>query len=349
MPLRDPQPPRTNVPRQIILAIKLGVLLTAALFLLYLCARGPLRRWGLDHPRFEVMTTLTFPHAVSALAAGNADGDAFADLVVFHPAARPPRLDLLRGTAQGPDLENPIAIPEGFAPLQIVFGDLDGDGLDDLLATSPSDRSRGMSLWWNRGQARFERVPLLVPLRLADVLDEDQDGQPDLVGLTRNFAQIQVHRVVDGEVNPEPDVEAEVNDRAIRDFAAAHLDGHGMDVAFVANNRVRMLRRGGVIPDMISYFNLPPRLFEAQQTSLQPGSLVLDDINGDGRPDLAFLDVGEIALHLGLGGPDFIPTRHPVSGQAANRLVAGDFDGDGVCDLMTLDTDGTRGEILRGL
>lgn len=333
------QPARTAVGRQIRIALRIVILVAGVVLLLYLCVRGPLRRWRLYHPRFVPGAQVRLERPVGPLAAGNLNGDVCADLVVGTGENQVPRFEILLGGAAGFDTANRLEMEEPFSALDLVLGDLNGDGLDDLLATPRSEQATAMIVYWNLGGFRFDRAAVATPLRLVDVIDEDRDGHPDLVGLTRNYADIRAHRASDRQVDAKPVVEEGIHDTSVRDFAAAHLDGGGMDVALVAGSRVRVLRRGGLIPDPTSYFNLPPVTFAGQRMSPAPPSLVFRDLNGDGRPDLAYLDAEAVTLLLGFGGGEFEPARYPVLGQPAVRLVAGDFNGDGRVDLLTVGQD----------
>src|SRR5262249_45789411 len=85
----------------------------------------------------------------------------------------------------------------------------------------------------------------------------------------------------------------------------------------------------------------------------RPLTLVADDFNRDGRPDLAVLDRdgGKITLLLGLGDGDF---RRAARDPAAlpgrpNVLAAADVDRDGNVDLLAVDSDARALFVLRGL
>jgi hypothetical protein len=76
--------------------------------------------------------------------------------------------------------------------------------------------------------------------------------------------------------------------------------------------------------------------------------VVFQDLNGDGHTDLAHLDAESVTLHLGLGGGDLVASKHPIGGQPAQWLVAGDFNGDGTTDLLTVAPDGVSAQVLLG-
>ncbi|MBN1476478.1 VCBS repeat-containing protein, partial [Candidatus Sumerlaeota bacterium] len=250
-------------------------------------------------------------------------------------------------------LSQPIDLPDSLSPLDLTVGDLDGDGLGDIVATSLSEHARGLVVFWNSGGYQFEPETVMAPLRLVDILDENLDGQPDLVGVTRERDAIWVHRISGRSIDPEPAVSEDLFDSSVQDMEAAHMDGSGMDVALVsfsrASRRIRILRAGGLIPDPVSYFNLPPMMLPADRPSPRSASLAFDDLNGDDRPDIAFIDLEAIQVHLGLGGAELVPLRHAVTSQPAERVVAGDFTGDGSADLLAVGTGSQTIQLLRGV
>lgn len=336
---REPQPRQTDVKKQVKIGLKLTALATLLIAMLVWCLSGPIRRWTLDQPVFDAQPPQRLPEPAGALAAGNLDGNAWDDLAVSSAPGSSSRITVHLGGESGPRLDAPLDLPEAFGALDLVLADLDGDGLDEIIATPAGEQSRGFAIWWNEGQGRFRRAGVPLPLRLIDVADDDGDGAPEIVGVTRDHSAIQVHRVSGQEVALNATVTADLYDNSVRDIAAAQLDRGGLDLALVARDRVRLFRSGGLVPDPTSHFNLPVRSIRLDRSSPATPSLVLGDLNSDGRPDLAVLDDRAIRLQLGLGGGTFTEARLPLTGQPALRLISGDFDGDGRADLMTVALD----------
>ena len=94
----------------------------------------------------------------SIIAAGDVDGDGAPDLAGIDPgtATAGPSLVLWRGPVQGdavaPSWRLPIA--GGAPPLLLTAGDLDGDGLRDLVVSSPSFDDRRGRVFVVRGSER---------------------------------------------------------------------------------------------------------------------------------------------------------------------------------------------------
>src|SRR5205823_2411737 len=69
-----------------------------------------------------------------------------------------------------------------------------------------------------------------------------------------------------------------------------------------------------------------------------PNAVKASDFNGDGRLDLAVVNVIDLAVFLGRGDGTFTdPVRYPA-GQVPREVVASDFNGDGRLDLATTST-----------
>lgn len=66
------------------------------------------------------------------------------------------------------------------------------------------------------------------------------------------------------------------------------------------------------------------------------GSPVLEDFDGDGLTDLAFVATNEIGFLRGDGAGGFVPAAKVATSEQQYQLVAGDFDGDGRPDLASV-------------
>jgi len=91
-------------------------------------------------------------------------------------------------------------------------------------------------------------------------------------------------------------------------------------------------------------------------TPYGPNSTVVGDFNGDGKLDLAIAETnfptGQVAVSLGTGHGSFAaPIISPLLSQAINnqdRMLSGDFNGDGVLDLILIDDYSTGFQVLLG-
>jgi hypothetical protein len=81
--------------------------------------------------------------------------------------------------------------------------------------------------------------------------------------------------------------------------------------------------------------------------------IAVDDFNGDGKTDIAFSVMGAIAVLLGNGDGTFRPgsigTQGPILFDHFSSLIAGEFNGDGTTDFVSISDVGTRvflGEVI---
>jgi hypothetical protein len=332
----------------VIIGVQLAAFVIVLFFLLRACVREPLRRMTLDHVRYATTSPVEMPLEILRVAAGRLDADEIDDLLLIGATPAGSTMMVFRGSESGLDFAAPIPRGEGMQAFDLVVGDLDGDGLDDVIGTNSARGTRSMAIWWNRGSLNFQRDTLPVGLRFAAILDVDMDGSPDLLGITGDLGEIRAFHFENGTLSQEPFIAEGVYDNSVRDLEAAHLDGSGADVALVSGDRIRLLRSGGLMPDFTSYFNLPPAQIAGQRLGRHQSTMVLEDLNGDGRADLAHIDAETVQVRLGLGGDDFIENRYPTPGQPADMLIAGDFDGNGVADLVTVSQDSRHIQVLSG-
>ncbi len=183
----------------------------------------------------------------------------------------------------GLDFGDPISIPAGDSPRDIAAGDLDGNGLADLVVVNRNNNT--ISILPGLGQGRFGVPSLELPTGVSP------------------------RQVVLADITGDGVLDAAVNNRVSEDISV-HIG------------------KSGLLGFLISDAYYP--------AGITPVSVVAEDFNGDGLPDLATANLRshDVRVRLNQGGGVFGQERiYPVNYLPA-FLAAGDLNGDGHMDLL---------------
>jgi FG-GAP-like repeat len=231
----------------------------------------------------------------------------------------------------------------GDGPGPVVAADFDRDGKPDLAVANTADTD-GVSVLLGNGDGTFAAHHDLATgdaTRALATTDLNRDGKPDIAAVTSADKVAVLLGDGDGGFAPKTDFAA---GNTATDVAAGDLDRDGKpDLAvsdfYVYPNSIAELLgdgAGGLGP-------LTP-----VASANQPLSLVLADLNRDGKLDVAapnYLDINALSVALGHGDGTFAQTKtyslldacpdRPDTFCNPGSIAAGDLDGDAVPDLVT--------------
>jgi subtilisin family serine protease len=267
---------------------------------------------------------------VEDLELGDVDGDGDQDAA----AATGSKVHLLRNDGTGHFSEQVLDAPS----TSVELADLEGDGDDDLVTVEDG------ATWVRRAGGSGYGAPVLIdPQWMEHVTthDVDADGDLDVVGARSAGLDDSIHVVRQQSggawsVTVTPTDQGQIAGLGVAGFVGDQRPEVVTSPAGLNGDvEVRTVEPGGSLG--------APSVLDTTPTGVSqspnPGNVVVDDWNGDGRPDL-------FAEHSGYGQVDVVPTTAtgwgtPVLGDLLNymqpresQLRVGDLDGDGRADLV---------------
>ena len=265
-----------------------------------------------------------------SLAAADLNGDNHADLAVTSSAG----VSILIGNGDG-SFQALVNYVAGSAPRAIATGDLDGDGDRDIAVTSSTP---DISILLNQGIGTFA-LPIGVesgshPLSVA-IADLDGDRIPDLASASREGDNVSI-MAGNGDGTFGPPMAHSTRDAEFVDAGDLDHDGD-IDLAVVIEDCIAaahdyciavLINQGdGSFAPAVNYV-----------AGLEPRSLVIEDINGDGNPDLAVAGDDHVITTLsGRGDGTFLAVVRR-EWDAGLPQAARDLNGDDVADLVLVDS-----------
>ncbi|MBI1852168.1 MAG: VCBS repeat-containing protein [Planctomycetes bacterium] len=289
------------------------------------------------------------------IAVADFDRDSHLDLAIANHGT--PLVTILLGDGRGsfrPAHGSPLSVNSKPHPHAIAAGDVDGDGLLDLVIDSWSENRFTLLKGDGRGDFAAPGVTIEAgrkPYRNLKLADLDGDGRYDLAAPNTDERGVTI-LVGDGRghfrgaenpptpAGPSPFAiaVADVNRDGKPDLVIANYSGHitdssGDGLTFLLNEDHGRFRLGPKIP-----------------TGRGSGDVAAGDVDGDGYLDAVTVNAGTNDLTIAFGGPDGLsPSRIATvayGGREAWRILLADFDGDGRADAVTANTGSQSVSIL---
>jgi hypothetical protein len=297
--------------------------------------------------------TFQAPHLIGATGApavGDFDHDGKLDIAVA-PFTLNGQVSVLLGNGDG-TFQAPRNYGVGSYPNSVAVGDLNGDGVPDLVVANgaPFGGSPSVSVLLGNGDGTFQAARNYDAGQDPDSValgDFNGDGKLDVVVINAGYGTVSVlPGNGDGSLQAPRsyDVGIQVSSGLVSSsVAVADFNGDGaLDLAVAnagggTNVSVRLNNGDGTFQALPKY-----------DTGLAgPSAMVAGDFNGDGIPDIALASTSSVIVLLGNGDGSFqAPLLSDLGGPAFGPtivLTVGDFNGDGKLDLVV----SHRGEFRR--
>ncbi|MCI0364625.1 MAG: FG-GAP-like repeat-containing protein [Phycisphaerales bacterium] len=225
----------------------------------------------------------------SVAAAGDVNGDGTPDFVVGSPWSEPDgtttgRVTVHSGvTGQAIRLFNAGPAYTGYASAAAGIGDLNGDGLSDLLVGAPQDGT-GKVFIYPGGVNEFGLGQTLQSDSQGGAADQvisaDMNGDGAADTITLNTAANSLHVYMSQSDGSPGNPTVYPAGKAPTSVAAGDFNNDGdLDLAVVSSKTRKILLLSNFGGELTPAGTLP--------TGSKPRSIVAADVNGDGRPDLA--------------------------------------------------------------
>ncbi len=299
---------------------------------------------------FQAPVTYTVGSSPVAVAIGDLNGDGIPDIAVANQSSN--TVSILYGNGDG-TFQSAVSVTVGSSPDGLAIADLDGQHGNDLVVSNYGGNN--VSVLLNKGGGSFATAVNYTvgsnPAGLA-IADLNGDGKLDIAVANYISNTVSVlpgngDGTFGGAVNfnvgsrPYALVAANLNADNKLDLAVANYSSSNVSV-LVNQGTPGAAIASGTFAAAVNY----------NSGGSNPYSLVAADFNGDGKLDLAVANSGnnKVSVLLGNGDGTFqAATAWTLSGSAyPYSLTAGDFNGDGITDLVTANNNASNVSVLLG-
>jgi gliding motility-associated-like protein len=291
------------------------------------------------------------------------DGDGKSDVATSHDNSV--LIDIFRNTSSLAALSfNKTSLSAGQNTLNITCRDIDGDGKPDLAAS----RSGANSIYVFRNQSSVGSISFAAPLELNTtgnlprkvvIRDLNLDGKPELIASNQASVDLSVFRNTStpGTISFGPEISFGLPVAALNSagLSVEDLNGDAKPEIIVnpfLNSNIYILQNNSTTGGTVGF--RPVALFNV---SGNLSNLVVGDLDGDDRPDIAvsrFLTSDlSILLNQTSNSTDAVSFSSPKIVSTIDLpqgLDLGDIDGDGLADIVVASaSDNLRMTLLRNI
>jgi trimeric autotransporter adhesin len=311
---------------------------------------------GAGIPSFATHVDFAAEPDTDSVTLGDLNGDGKLDIVVGQAGSYSQSVAVLLNTttpgAATPSFTPQVDFATGATPGSVAIGDLNGDGLLDIVTSNATSNDAsvlinttapGASTPSFAAHADFAAVTNPSAVVIGDL---NGDGKPDLIvvsnvsggavlvdtaapGAAPSFA---APIAFDAATNPASVALGDFNGDGELDLAVANLNSNNASVLL----NTTVLGAATIVPDF------PQAATPTVGVGSVPVSVAVGDINGDGKPDLVvanFLYNGRVSVLLntttpGAATPSFAPEMDFATGRYPRSVAVADLNGDGRPDLV---------------
>jgi Bacterial Ig-like domain (group 3)/FG-GAP-like repeat len=313
---------------------------------------------------------------VSGIAVADLNGDGKPDLVVAEelcPGIVSNCVGILLGNGNGTFQPAVIYADGGFdfasgegIYIPIIVGDVNGDGKPDVIVVHQTNKNQGdgtIGVFLGNGDGTFKPVVTYdsggYGASWGVLADLNGDGKPDLVvvncgpsGSTDCPSGTGTVGVLlgigDGKFQPVTTYGSGGRGGFFSALVVADVNGDGRPDILVGNQCPGNCTSDGSVAVLLGIGN---GTFQ-EAVSYDSGgegasSIVVADLNGDGKPDLIVAN-GAVGVLLGVGNGTFQPVKNYPSSGATGQVLVADLTGNGKLDLIGVNGTSSSADVRLG-